>query len=215
MKIKLLVSVVLLFILGSYLAKQNYFSKANVGLPRTGVYASTEKEKRDSIFSLKLTEARDFLKKNPSYNQDLVILIDFKIPSQQYRFFVHSLKQQKTLSKALVAHGSGSSTNREDSLVFSNTPNSYQSSLGKYKIGKSYVGNFGKSYRLHGLDKTNNKAYERAIVLHSYGCVPDVEQETPICESLGCTMVSETYIKTLYPIIDGSKAPILLICYYE
>lgn len=214
MKLKFFLSLLLLFILGSYFAKQTFFYKSSFVQKAADLITDSRKD-RDSIFSKKLHEASDFLRKNPSYNQELVILIDFKIPSQQYRFFVHNLKQQKTLSKALVAHGSGSSTNRVDSLVFSNIPNSYQSSLGKYKIGKAYVGNFGKSYRLHGLDKTNNKAYERAIVLHPYGCVPDEEQETPICESLGCTMVSESFMKTLYMYIDASKAPILLICYYE
>lgn len=171
------------------------------------------KAQRDSIYQLELVKAKKFLSANPSYNQSTVFLIDMKIPSGTFRFFVHDLTSNIILHKALVAHGSGSVVS-EDSLVFSNTPNSYQTSLGKYKIGSSYAGNFGKSYKLHGLDKTNDKALARYVVLHPYSCVPDDEQSYPICESLGCPMVSNDFIKVLYPIIDGSKKPILMVIYY-
>ncbi len=50
----------------------------------------------------------------------------------------------------------------------------------------SYVGTFGKSYRLKGLDKTNSNALKRAIVLHSYDCIPDTETRNLACLSLGC-----------------------------
>ncbi|MBL1281185.1 MAG: murein L,D-transpeptidase catalytic domain family protein [Fluviicola sp.] len=122
------------------------------------------------------------------------------------------VKKDTLLHQGLVAHGSGSVV--EDSLIFSNIPESYQSSLGNYKIGAKYTGNFGESYKLHGLDETNNNAYKRYIVLHPYSCVPDEEQDYPICESLGCPMVSNNFIKKLYKIIDGSKKPILMVMYY-
>lgn len=171
------------------------------------------KQQRDSVYQLELEKAQTFLRKNPTYNQTTVFLIDMKIPSGNFRFFVHNIPQDSIEHKALVAHGSGS-TYSDDSLTFSNIPNSYQSSLGKYKIGNSYAGNFGKSYKLHGLDATNNKAYARYVVLHPYSCVPDEEQDYPICESLGCPMVSNEFIKVLYPIIDGSRKPILMVIYY-
>ena len=169
-------------------------------------------EERKPEFEKQKQQARTFLSKNKSYNQNLVFLIDMRIPSQNYRFFVVDLEKDSITEKGLVAHGAGSVSG--DSLVFSNVPESYQSSLGKYKIGAKYAGNFGKSYKLHGLDKTNNNAYKRYIVLHPYSCVPDVEQEFPICESLGCAMVSDNFIKVLYPIIDNSKKPILMVMYY-
>lgn len=171
------------------------------------------KAQRDSVYQLELAKAKKFLANNPAYNQKIVMLIDMKIPSGTFRFFIHDLVNNSIEHKALVAHGSGS-TYSEDSLTFSNIPNSYQSSLGKYKIGNSYAGNFGKSYKLHGLDATNNKAFARYVVLHPYSCVPDEEQESPICESLGCPMVSNEFIKILYPIIDNSKKPILIVIYY-
>jgi len=170
-------------------------------------------QQRDSIYRLELAKAQKFLRNNPTYNQQTVFLIDMKIPSGTFRFFIHDLNKDSITHKALVAHGSGS-TYSKDSLTFSNIPNSYQTSLGKYKIGNSYAGNFGKSYKLHGLDKTNDKALVRYVVLHPYSCVPDEEQEYPICESLGCPMVSNEFMKVLYPIIDGSKKPILMVIYY-
>ncbi len=124
------------------------------------------------------------------------------------------LKTNKIISKGLCAHGSGSEIAGTDSLQFSNIPNSYMTSLGIYKIGSSYQGSFGKSYKLAGLEKSNDKAAARAIVLHRYGCVPDEEQYYPICNSLGCAMLSENYFEELIPLIDNEPKPILLKIYY-
>ena len=148
------------------------------------------------------------------YSNQKAILIDMKIPSKYFRLFVVDLKTNKIISKGLCAHGSGSEIPGTDSLQFSNTPNSYMTSLGLYKIGSSYTGSFGKSYKLSGLEKSNNKAAARAIVLHRYGCVPDEEQYYPICNSLGCAMLSENYFEELIPIIDKSSKPMILKIYY-
>ncbi len=183
---------------------------------QTTIVSPTENpffEQRREVYGEQLQKATAFLERNRNYNQNLVFLIDMRIPSGNYRFFVHDLQQDSMLHRALVAHGSGSVIS-DDSLVFSNTPNSYQTSLGNYKIGASYSGNFGKSYKLHGLDATNNKAYQRYVVLHPYSCVPDEEQPYPICESLGCPMVSHRFMETLYSIIDHSSRPILMVIYY-
>lgn len=167
---------------------------------------------RQVVYQEELAKAKTFLQKNPSYNQDLVILIDFRIPSQKYRLFLHDIKNDSIQDRALVSHGSGS--DKGDSLVFSNTPNSYCSSLGKYRIGSKYTGSFGKSYKLHGLDKTNSNAYKRYVVFHPYSAVPDEEQEYPIILSLGCPMVSPNFMDKMYPILDGSKGHVLMVIYY-
>jgi len=157
---------------------------------------------------------KTYLKSHSSYNQNLVVLIDMRQSSGKYRLFVYDLDSMKVISKSLVAHGSGSETDYVDSLKFSNVPNSYCTSIGKYKIGASYIGSFGKSYKLHGLDETNNKAFERSVVLHRYSCVPDSEQSYEICNSLGCPMVSENYFLQLDKFISKSNKPILLEIYY-
>ncbi len=152
--------------------------------------------------------------KGTAYSSRKAILVDMKIPSKYFRFFVVDLKTNEILSKGLCAHGSGSEIAGTDSLQFSNVPNSYMTSLGMYKIGNAYQGNFGKSYKLLGLEKSNDKALARAIVLHRYGCVPEEEQYYPICNSLGCAMLAENYFEELIPMIDSEPKPMILKIYY-
>jgi hypothetical protein len=167
-----------------------------------------------ALIHQKMIEIKQYLSKNNTYNQQTAILINMRIPSGRKRLFVCDLTHDCIKHQALVAHGSGSETEHQDSLTFSNTPNSYMTSLGKYRIGKSYVGAFGKSYLLHGLDPSNSKAQERSIVLHRLDCVPDEEQEEPICLSLGCPMVSDLFFQTLDHIIQASSKPVILYIFY-
>lgn len=162
----------------------------------------------------KATELKAYLKGKWSYDQKIAILIDMRQNSGKNRFFIVELDSLSILSRGLVAHGSGSETGFDDSLRFSNTPNSYCTSLGKYKIGNAYVGNFGRSYKLHGLDPTNSTAFERFVVLHRYSCVPDEEQLLPICNSLGCPMLSENFFKEVDAMIRKSGKSVLMEIYY-
>ena len=89
----------------------------------------------------------------------------------------------------LVSHGIGSET-ETDELKFSNTLNSKSTSLGRYRIGKLYSGNFGHAYKLYGLDRTNNNAFERSVVLHYYTGVHKNEvRPSLISTSEGCPTV--------------------------
>jgi hypothetical protein len=178
-----------------------------------------ENSGEDSLFfanrlALKIDETHQYLKNNTSFNQQYVVLIDMKVNSGKNRLFVLDLSTDRIVSKGLVAHGSGSNTYVRDSLIFSNVPNSYKTSLGKYKIGASYPGRFGKSYKLHGLDASNSNAFDRFIVLHRYSCVPNEEQSYEICNSLGCPMVSEAYFEELDTYIEPSEKPLLLEIFY-
>ena len=148
-------------------------------------------------------------------NQQYAFIIDMRIPSYKKRFFVFDLTKDSILDAGFVAHGTGSETFRGE-LLFSNIPDSRCTSLGKYKIGASYKGIYGLSYRLQGLDSSNNKALQRAIVLHGNSCVPDNEtDEYPICFSYGCPMVSTKYLQKLKGYIaKQGKKPILLSVIY-
>ena len=166
-------------------------------------------------FPIQLTSIEKYITANSGkYSKKYAVLIDMKIPSNHYRFFLVDLIKDSIVQKGLVAHGSGSETNKADSLVFSNTPNSYMTSLGIYKFGVSYQGSFGKSYRLHGLEKTNSKAFDRAVVFHSYGYVPTEEQAAPIMNSLGCPMVSPDFFNVIDGYIQKEKLPMLMKIYY-
>ncbi len=166
-------------------------------------------------FILNSDKAKDFLNQNPDFNQDVVFLADMAIKSRYNRFYVYDLKNDRILHKGLVAHGKGSNTGTYGELQFSNVEGSNMTSLGNYKVGVDYVGRFGKSYKLHGLDKTNDQAFARYVVLHTYTFMPHEEQLVPIINSEGCPMVSNETFKILENIIDNNKKPILLRIYYK
>ncbi|RXM45015.1 murein L,D-transpeptidase catalytic domain-containing protein [Flavobacterium sp. YO64] len=161
-----------------------------------------------------LDEIKALLKNRAGYNDKIVFLVDMKIKSGYNRFFVYDIANNKILDKGLVANGSGSETAVKGGLKFSNEPNSKCTSLGRYSVGKSYKGMFGKAYKLSGLDETNSNAAKRAVVLHSYSAVPNDEQDYYISNSQGCPMVSEVFFKRLEKIIDGSKSNIILHIFY-
>ena len=149
---------------------------------------------------------------NKNYNETICFLLDMTLPSGQNRFFVYDLKKDSIQQAALVAHGNCFEYWLEG-RKYSNTVNSGCTSLGKYKIGNSYIGKFGYSYKLHGLDSSNSNAFERTVVLHQYSKVPAAEVNDEICQSNGCPMVSPDFFVVLKKIINESKKPVLLWIY--
>lgn len=174
---------------------------------------SSAQEATGALPKEKISELKNYIK-NKDYNHNLAIFINFKIHSGKYRYFVYDLKNDKIIQKAIVSHGSGSVMKNSNQLKFSNIEGSYQSSLGKYEIKESYSGQFGKAYRLKGLDSTNSNAMQRAIVLHSFGCVPDQESQDLACLSLGCPMLSTKAFKETAKHLDQSKKSIILYAFY-
>ncbi len=150
-----------------------------------------------------------------NYNTERVFLLDMTLPSGKNRFFVYNLKKDEIEASSLVTHGFGSNKyDNDDPLEFSNVPESKKTSLGKYKIGKSYYGQFGLAYRLYGLDTSNSKAFERDIVLHSHKRVPDKEIFPGyIIVSAGCPTVSPAFLTKLDGYIKASPKPILMWIY--
>jgi len=148
------------------------------------------------------------------YDNTYCFLLDMRLPSGKNRFFIYNLENDSVEMAGLVTHGKGS-VNGKDDLTFSNMPNSNCTSLGKYKIGKSYQGEFGLAYRLMGLEKTNDKAMERCVVLHSFNGVPNKEvYPAPICLSEGCPTVSPDFLLQVKKYLDATDQPILLWIYY-
>lgn len=156
----------------------------------------------------KSTEAASFVKNN-GYNESVCFFIDMSLPSGQNRFFVYDIANDSIQRSGLVTHGRCNQLWLEG-RKYSNVPGCGCTSLGKYKIGYSYNGTFGLAYKLYGLDKTNNNAFKRYVVLHAHECVPKSEVEDDICQSDGCPTVSPRFLKELKPVISGSSKPILL-----
>lgn len=173
-----------------------------------------ETDKAETLLRLskKAIQAKGFIADH-GFDLKHCFLIDMRIPSGKNRFFVYNLDKDSVEIAGLVTHGSG--LVNSDTPVFSNTPNSYCTSLGKYKIGKSYNGKFGLAYKLYGLDKTNSKAFDRFVVLHAHACVPNDEvTPLPICESWGCPTVSPAFLTRLRSYLDETTRPVMLWIYY-
>ncbi|HTD93349.1 MAG TPA: murein L,D-transpeptidase catalytic domain family protein [Chitinophagaceae bacterium] len=160
---------------------------------------------------LKADEARTFIARK-GYDKGICFLVDMSLPSGTNRFFVYDLNNDTLVSSGLVAHGR-CNQNWLEGRKYGNTVGCGCTSLGKYKIGHSYSGRFGLAFKLYGLDKTNDKAFDRFVVLHSYDCVPPNEQPGEICQSDGCPMVSPGFLQHLKPVIEGRERPVLLWIY--
>ena len=208
---RLLLLVVLAVIATSWFSHSNFWKKTKAfHLPKKETNYSVKSLTKEKL-QQKASAAKLFVQKR-NYNENICFLIDMTLPSGQNRFFIYDLKKDSIKQAALVAHGNCFQYWLEG-RKYSNTVNSGCTSLGKYKIGNSYVGKFGCSYKLHGLDSTNSKAFERTVVLHQYKEVPDTEVSDEICQSNGCPMVSPKFFAVLKNIINESKKPVLLWIY--
>jgi hypothetical protein len=170
------------------------------------------KKPEPELFTQKMAEAAAFCAKN-GLNTEAAILIDLGLHSGSYRCLVVHLPDGNIRMKGLVTHGSGKTGLPAGKRAYSNVEGSLLSSLGKYKTGASYNGQFGLAYKLYGLEASNSKAYSRFIVLHGHQCVPDAETENLLCQSWGCPTVSPEFLKQLQKVLDSSSKPLLLWVY--
>jgi len=92
-------------------------------------------------------------------------VVDLTKPSYVNRMAIYK-KGACRPEQFLCAHGKN--TGDIYAQDFSNTPGSKQTSLGLYRVGTPYTGQWGVSLKLHGLEPgKNHNAYKRHIVLHS------------------------------------------------
>jgi hypothetical protein len=99
--------------------------------------------------------------------RDSIGIVDFSQPSADPRFHVVDLRTGLVESHR-VAHGRGSDPDHSGFVErFSNEFRSYASSNGTYVTGDYYHGKYGLSMKTRGLDRSNNNAEPRAIVIHN------------------------------------------------
>lgn len=143
---------------------------------------------------------------NPRY----VTIIDFSQPMSHHRLYLFDLKHG-TVERHATSHGKNSDRDNDGfATEFSNTPDSLQSSLGFYLTLATYNGSHGYSLRLRGLEKTNDKAEERAIVMHPADYVSDAKNYAG--RSWGCPAVDPKISKKL---IDRVKNGSLILIAYD
>ena len=217
MKILFKFFATVLLLAASFSALAYYFwYKPKFSKPVTISSFKNFKETGSNKILLRLKQKADDLAiyaKANGYNTEYCFMADMKIESGKSRFFVYNIKKDSIEMAGLVAHGSGRTYSEE--VQFSNAANSLCTSLGKYKIGGSYIGKFGLAFKLYGLDATNDNAFSRAVVLHAHSCVPNEEiAPLPICQSWGCPTVAPAFLTVLKAYIDNSEKPVLLYVYF-
>lgn len=208
-KPRILLLIFSLLVSFTWLFSSGLIGKVKAGNPNRSNYTLTTVSAKK--LQLKANEARLFVNQK-GYNDNICFLIDMSLHSGQNRFFVYDFKKDTIRNAGLVTHGRCNQYWLEG-RKYDNTVGCGCTSLGKYKIGHAYNGKFGLAYKLYGLDKTNDKAFQRFVVLHAHDCVPESEVKDDICQSDGCPTVSINYLQYLKPIIDASKKPLLLWIY--
>ena len=139
-------------------------------------------------------------------NLRYLTIADFSKPSSQERFYIIDMENEVLLMQTLVAHGRNSGM--LFAKYFSNQAASFQSSLGFYVTGNPYKGKHGTSLELNGVEQgINNKAQQRAIVLHGADYVSSkfVQQQGYLGRSLGCPAVPMNQVKDIINIIKGAS----------
>ena len=165
------------------------------------------------IFEMALSAASCAVRSGDIADLSTLTVIDYSRPSTQKRLWVFDVKRRALLYEELVAHGSGSGQNL--ATAFSNVNNSHQSSLGLFRTtDETYVGRNGYSLRLHGLDAGfNDRAYDRAIVMHGAPYVSDdfAKAQGRLGRSWGCPALREGVARE---VIDTVKGTGLVFAYY-
>jgi hypothetical protein len=128
-------------------------------------------------------------------NRDIVGIADFGRNSSTPRFHLVDLHSGRTES-FLVAHGRGSDPAHTGWLQrFSNLPGSEATSAGAFLTKDVYYGAHGRSRRLQGLDRDNDQAEARGIVVHGAWYVnPELAARGAIGRSQGCFAFAENQI---------------------
>lgn len=137
---------------------------------------------------------------------NLLSILDFSLPSGKKRLFVIDMVSGELVFNTYAAHGRNSGKSIAER--FSNTPNSFQSSLGFYITGETYMGKHGNSLRLLGEERGfNDNALARGIVIHGADYVDEaiVNAQGYIGRSQGCPALPGNISgKVIEKIKDGS-----------
>lgn len=135
-------------------------------------------------------------------NKHYAVVIDFTKPSSERRFYFMDLADGD-VEKYYVAHGVN--TGADEAENFSNTPDSKETSLGLYLTGSNYSGKHGNSLYLYGLEKSNNNAFDRNIVMHGaqYVSMDFLGKYGRMGRSWGCPAVSQPISQKLIPLLKN------------
>lgn len=144
----------------------------------------------DSVFQLAKIGYEKLKNQGLLGDKNLLTIVDFSLSSKNERLWIFNMEQGTLVHSSLVAHGKNSG--EEYAHQFSNTIQSYKSSLGFYITGNTYHGRHGLSLYLEGIEKKfNANARKRAIVMHSanYVSYDFIEKYGRLGRSFGCPSI--------------------------
>lgn len=126
-------------------------------------------------------------------NRDKIYLVDFTRHSSEPRLHEVDMEAGK-VTTLRTAHGRGSDPQHTGyARNFSNVPDSHCSSIGAFVTdGASWGAEQGPNVILEGLEPTNDKARERAIIIHGadYADPDFLAREGKLGRSYGCFSVA-------------------------
>ena len=136
--------------------------------------------------------------------RDYAAVVDMSLPSLTPRFFVINVRTGQ-VEKYLTTHGKGSGKGLI-AYKFGNHQDSNMTSLGLYQTGDTYHSDtHGTVLRLYGLEKSNDHAYERDVVVHGadYADAKFAQRKNPstgkpydrLGLSWGCPALSYSIVK--------------------
>ena len=132
--------------------------------------------------------------------RDRMYLVDFKRHSGEERLYEVDLVAGH-VTALRTCHGRGSDpTHSGYARNFSNTPESYMSSVGAFATaGASWGSQQGPNVLLDGLEYSNDKARDRAIIIHGadYADPAFLEREGKLGRSYGCFSVAHADLPSL------------------
>lgn len=123
------------------------------------------KELKYSLLTKALKGYYSLKNDNKLTNSSYLTIIDYSIASNKNRFFIINMETKSIEHQSIIAHGKNSG--QLMATKFSNVSESRMSSIGFYTTGLIYNGKYDYSLKLHGLEKSNNNAFDRGVVIHS------------------------------------------------
>ncbi|MGB3806213.1 MAG: murein L,D-transpeptidase catalytic domain-containing protein [Erythrobacter sp.] len=141
------------------------------------------------------------------WRKDIVGIADFGVHSSNRRFHFVNLDREEVASYH-VSHGTGSDPEHDGWLNhYSNVEGSNATSRGAYVTWEWYVGRYGTSVRLGGLEDTNDNALERYIVMHraDYAEPSHVERWGRLGRSNGCFALGEEQFRVALLNLSGGR----------
>jgi len=188
------------------LIKTGLAAGASLALPARIAAAPLKGTERDrklfEIAKRELDRAGDVI-----WKKDIVGIADFGVHSANKRFHFVNLDREEVQSYH-VSHGTGSDPEHDGWLNhYSNVEGSNATSKGAYITWEWYVGRYGTSVRLGGLDPTNEAALRRYIVMHraKYAEPEHIERWGRLGRSNGCFALGEEQFRIALLNLSGGR----------